>query len=100
MVDSISIYEAAKWKWNTLLSANTASHLASANLPQKHFTNMFATILINVFSKMDNETEDIECTCGHSGDGHCHCCECTQEQTPIYEEIDQEEFINQLNDWD
>lgn len=49
---------------------------------------------------MDNETEEIECTCGHSGDGHCHCCECTQEQTPIYEEIDQEEFINQLNDWD
>ena len=55
---------------------------------------------INVFSKMDNETEDIECTCGHSGDGHCLCCECSNEQQSIYQEIDEEEFINQLNDWD
>lgn len=49
---------------------------------------------------MDNETEELECTCGRSGDGHCHCCEFNQEQQTIYEEIDQEEFINQLNDWD
>ncbi|MBS7410093.1 MAG: hypothetical protein KIG59_03935 [Muribaculaceae bacterium] len=44
--------------------------------------------------------EELECTCGRSGDGHCHCYECNQEQQPIYEEIDEEEFINQLNDWD
>lgn len=48
---------------------------------------------------IEEPPEETECTCGHSGDGHCHCCECAQEQ-PIYEEIDQEEFINQLNDWD
>ena len=44
--------------------------------------------------------EETECTCGHSGDGHCHCCECSQEQQSIYQEIDEDEFINQLNDWD
>ena len=47
---------------------------------------------------MDKEPqEETECTCGRSGDGHCHCCECAQEQT-IYQEIEEEEFINQLND--
>lgn len=49
---------------------------------------------------MDNEPEEIECTCGRSGDGHCRCCECSQEQLSIFQEIDEEEFINQLNDWD
>ena len=43
--------------------------------------------------------EEIECTCGHSVDGHCHCCECNQEQSLIYEEINEEEFINKLNGW-
>lgn len=42
----------------------------------------------------------LQTTCGRSGDGQCHCCECTQEQQPIFLEIDEEEFINQLNDWD
>ena len=37
---------------------------------------------------------------GRSGDGYCHCCECSNEQQPIYLEIDDEEFINQLNDRD
>ena len=49
---------------------------------------------------MDNETEEIECTCGRSGDGHCYCCESSHEQQPIYQEIDKEDFINQLNEWD
>lgn len=44
--------------------------------------------------------KETECTCGHSSDGHCHYCECHKEQPSIYEEIDKEEFINQLNDWD
>ena len=39
---------------------------------------------------MDKETEETVCTCGHSSDGHCHCCECNQQQTPIYDEIDEE----------
>ena len=45
-------------------------------------------------------TEETECTCGHNGNGHCHCCECNQQQQLIYCEIDEEEFITQLNDWD
>ena len=50
---------------------------------------------------MDKESlEELECTCGRSGDGLCHCCKCSHEQQPIYQEIDEEEFINQLNDWD
>lgn len=48
----------------------------------------------------EEQTEEIESTCGHSGDVHCHCCQYNQEQQPIYEEIDEEKFINQLNDWD
>ena len=44
--------------------------------------------------------EETECTCGRSGDGLCHYCECSNEQQPIYQEIDEEEFINHLNDWD
>lgn len=42
---------------------------------------------------MDNETEETECTCGRIGDGNCHCCECSEEQQSIYQEIDEEEFI-------
>ena len=42
----------------------------------------------------------LQTTCGRSGDGHCHFCECAHAQQPIYQEIDEEEFINQLNDWD
>lgn len=33
--------------------------------------------------------EELECTCGRSGDGNCHCCECSDEQRPIYQEIDE-----------
>ena len=46
------------------------------------------------------QPKETECDCGRSGDGHCHCCECSNEQQPIYLEIDEDEFINQLNDWD
>ena len=45
------------------------------------------------------QTKETECDCGRSGDGHCHSCECSNEQQSIYQEIDEEEFINQLNDW-
>ena len=43
-------------------------------------------------------TEGTECTCKRSGDDLCLCCECNQEQPPIYEEIDDKIFINQLSD--
>ena len=32
----------------------------------------------------------LQTTCGRSGDGQCHCCECTQEQQPIFLEIDEQ----------
>ena len=51
---------------------------------------------------MDEEPlEETECTCGRSGDGHCHCCECSNEQQPIYQEIDEDdidESEDKLND--
>ena len=49
---------------------------------------------------MNNETIEIQRICEHSGDIYCQCCKCNQEQQSIYQEIDDEEFINQLNDWD
>lgn len=49
---------------------------------------------------IEDPPEETECTCGRSGDSHCHCSECAQEQQPICLEINEEEFINQLNDWD
>ena len=30
--------------------------------------------------------EETEYTFRHSGDGHCHCCECFQVQPTVYEE--------------
>lgn len=24
--------------------------------------------------------EEMECICGHSGDGKCHCCECEHKE--------------------
>ena len=39
---------------------------------------------------IEDPPEETECTCGRSGDGHCHFCECAHEQQPIYQEIDKE----------
>lgn len=49
-----------------------------------------------------NYDEEMECICGHSGDGKCHCCECEHQQhsCEVYEEIDMDEYIDQLDDWD
>ena len=49
-----------------------------------------------------NYDEEMECICGHSGDGKCHCCECEHQQLSceVYEEIDMDEYIDQLDDWD
>lgn len=51
----------------------------------------------------DTECDDeMECNCGHSGNGKCHCCECEHQEhsCEVYEEIDMDEYINQLDDWD
>ena len=48
------------------------------------------------------ENNKAECTCGHSGDGKCHCCENGHEKyiCETFDEIDIDEYINQLDDWD
>ena len=49
---------------------------------------------------MEKDTE-VECTCGHSSDGRCHCCECESEHREhVYAAVDEDELLNQLNDWD
>ena len=56
-------------------------------------------------SNMDNEdlNEYLECTCGRCDDGKCQCCDCENKHpqvTTSYEEIDYDEYIDKLNDWD
>ena len=56
-------------------------------------------------SNMDNEdlNEYLECTCGRCDDGKCQCCDCENEHpqvTSSYEEINYDEYIDNLNDWD
>lgn len=56
-------------------------------------------------SNMDNEdlNEYLECTCGRCDDGKCQCCDCENEHpqgTTSYEEINYDEYIDNLNDWD
>ena len=48
------------------------------------------------------DNEEIECICGHSSDGKCHCCECGHQECchEVYEEMDMDEYIDQLDDWD
>ena len=48
------------------------------------------------------KNEEVECICGHNGDGKCHCFECDHQECPheVYEEIDMDEYINQLDGWD
>lgn len=47
------------------------------------------------------ENNDIGCTCGHSSDGKCHCCEEKRNTYTcgIYDEVDTDEYIDQLDDW-
>lgn len=52
---------------------------------------------------MDKElNEYLECVCGRCDDGICRCCEseCEYPQTPIYDDTDYEEYIEDLSDWD
>lgn len=56
-------------------------------------------------SNMDNEdlNEYLECTCGRCDDGKCQCCDCENEHpqvTSSYEEINYDEYIDNLKDWD
>lgn len=47
---------------------------------------------------MENNEEQCECTCGHSSDGQCHCMDC--ESIPVINDYDEQEFIDNLADWD
>lgn len=52
---------------------------------------------------MDDElNEFLECTCGRCDDGICRCCECENEQPQAVpaDELNYEEYIDNLNDWD
>ena len=47
--------------------------------------------------------EYLECTCGRCDDGKCRCCECQDEHPQVsssYEEINYDEYIDNLNNWD
>ena len=50
---------------------------------------------------MDELNEYLECTWGRCDDGICRCSACdvvTTQETDIYEEINYEEYIENLND--
>lgn len=54
---------------------------------------------------MDNDelNEYLECTCGRCDDSKCQCCDCEHEHpqvTTSYEEINYDEYIDNINDWD
>ena len=53
---------------------------------------------------MDNDemNEYLECTCGRCDDGKFQCYDCEDEysQVTTYDEINYDEYIDNLNDWD
>lgn len=52
---------------------------------------------------MDELNEYLECTCGRCDDGKCQCFEHENEHPQVttpYEEINYDEYIDNLNDWD
>ena len=52
---------------------------------------------------MEELNEYLECTCGRCDDGNCQCCDCVNEhpqEVTSYEEINYDEYIDNLNDWD
>ena len=53
--------------------------------------------------EIDELSEYLECTCGRCDDGKCQCCKYEDEYpqvTTTYEEINYDEYIDNLNDWD
>ena len=51
----------------------------------------------------DELNEYLECTCGRCDDDKCQCCDCEHEHSQVtssYAEINYDEYINYLNDWD
>ena len=54
---------------------------------------------------MDNDelNEYLEGACGRCDDGRCECCDCEGEHkqgATSHEEINYDEFIDNLNEWD
>lgn len=102
MVDTISIYETAKWL------AEMAGTDGEITPKERKILKSFAETYGVDFSKLARMSyaisganeQEVQCTCGRSGDRHCHCCESTQEQPSVYDKIDEREFLNQLNIWD
>ena len=47
---------------------------------------------------MEHIEEQCECTCGHSADGICHCRR--NDWIPVINDYDEQEFIDNLADWD
>ena len=51
----------------------------------------------------DELNEYLESACERCDDGKCQCCDCEHEHpqvTTSYEEINYDEYIEKLNDWD
>ena len=59
--------------------------------------------LIKTTLTMEDLNEYLECTCGCCDDSKCQCCDCEHEHPQVntsYEEINYDEYIDNLNDWD
>ena len=58
-------------------------------------------LLDNLTNKLDGLNDYIECTCGRCDDRKSQCCDCENEYLQVtisYEEINYDEYIDNLND--
>lgn len=46
----------------------------------------------------DELNEYLKCSCGHCDDNKCQCCDKHPQVTTSYEEINYDEYIDNLND--
>lgn len=65
---------------------------------------MFIKFVNGKFCSSNTLSADyLECTFEHCDDGKSQCCDCENEHpqvTSSYEEINYDEYIDNLNDWD